>query len=239
MLKKASLSRSDSPDFERLLRTVPFFSGLSDSEFKDLRHILVEKSFPKNRVILVEEDTQNYMYIILSGKVKVVHLGSDGKEHILAIHRGGDFFGEMSLLDGKTAPATVVAMEDTSVVIISRKDFEEYFLRNEKVLRQIIFILCSRLRESWLMLRVLNLPNAEDRVRSVLKLVSMQYGVRDQRGMIITLNITHQGIADYSALSRETVTRVMNRLVKSGEIEILDSRIILLKHAFIEKMQLL
>ncbi len=220
---------------ENLIKSVPFFESLSEKEFFDLRHIFIEKHFAKNKVILLEEDTLNYMYIIISGKVKVVHSGMDGKEHIIAIHNKGDFFGEMALLDGKTSPATVVALEDTLVVLISRRDFENYLLRNEKILRQTIGILCTRLREAWMMIRVLSLPNAEDRVRAVLKIISEYYGFKDARGTVVSSKLTHQNIADYSLVSRETVTRLLNRLEKSGEIEILENRDIILKPAFVQK----
>ncbi len=218
-----------------LLRRIPFFEGLSEKEFSDLKHIFVEKNYARNKTILLEEDTLNYMYIILSGKVKVVHSGLDGKEHIVAIHKKGDFFGEMALLDGKTSPATVVALEDTSITIISKNDFETYLLRNDKILRQTVTILCTRLRESWMMIKVLSLPNAEDRVRAVLNILSNYYGFKDMRGTVLSSNLTHQNIADYSFVSRETVTRLMNRLAKEGEIEILENRDIVLTPSFTRK----
>jgi CRP/FNR family transcriptional regulator, cyclic AMP receptor protein len=218
-----------------LLKNIPFFQGLSEKEFSELVHIFVEKRFTRNKIILLEEDTLNYMYVLLSGKVKVVHSGMDGKEHIVAIHKKGDFFGEMALLDGKTSPASVIALEDTHIVIISKKDFEEYLLKNDKVARQVILILCSRLRESWMMIKILSLPNAEDRIRAVLKIISGYYGFRDSRGIVISSKFTHQNIADYSLLARETVTRLMNRMIRDGEIEIIENRDIILKPSFMDK----
>ncbi len=101
------------------IRSVPLFSTLSDDEFSQHRHIFVAKAYRKNQVIFLEEETGNYMYLVLTGKVKVAKAGTGGKEIILAIHRAGDFFGEMSLLDGKTAPATVSAMEDSKIISVS------------------------------------------------------------------------------------------------------------------------
>lgn len=218
--------------FDRIIKGIPFFACLSEEEINELRHVLVEKHFSRNRIIFVEDDTQNYMYVILSGKVKVVHLGTDGREHILAVHKTGDFFGEMALLDGKTAPATVIAMEDTDILIISKKDFDEYLLKNNRVLKEIISILCTRLRDAWMMNKVLGLPRAEERVRTLLDLMGVHYGIKDKRGTVITLRLTHQDIADYSSLSRETVTRLLNRLVRDGKIEVLDDKNILLKPSF-------
>ncbi|MCL5062248.1 MAG: Crp/Fnr family transcriptional regulator [Nitrospiraceae bacterium] len=226
------MKKSKSLLFDRIIKGIPFFACLSEEEIKELRHVLVEKHFSRNKIIFLEEDTQNYMYVILSGRVKIVHLGQDGKEHILAVHKTGDFFGEMALLDGKTAPATVIAMEDTNIMIMSKKDFEEYLLKNSRVLKEIISILCARLRDSWMMNKIMSLTSAEDRVRTLLKLMGMHYGMEDKRGTVITLRLTHQDIADYSSLSRETVTRLLNRFIRDGEIEVLDNRNILLKPSF-------
>jgi len=232
---KAAIRKSKKDKTNHLLKSIPFFEGLSDKEFSELSHIFIEKHFSRNKIILLEEDTLNYMYVILSGKVKVVHSGLDGKEHIVAIHKKGDFFGEMALLDGKTSPASVIALEETHIVIISKKDFEDYLLKNEKVAKQAILILCSRLREAWMMIKVLSLPNAESRVRAVLRIISGYYGYKDARGTVISSKFTHQNIADYSHLARETVTRLMNRFIKDGEIEIIENRDIVLKPLFLEK----
>ncbi|MBA4348642.1 MAG: Crp/Fnr family transcriptional regulator [Thermodesulfovibrio sp.] len=218
--------------FDKIIKNIPFFACLSEEEIKELRHVLVEKHFHRNKIIFMEEDTQNYIYIILSGKVKAVHLTPDGREHILAVHKTSDFFGEMALLDGKTSPATVIAMEDTSIAIISKKNFEE-LLKNNNVLKGIISTLCARLREAWMTNKVLSHHRAEDRVRTLLKLLGMYYGMKDRRGTIITLKLTHRDIADYTSLSRETVTRLLNKLIMDGKIEVLDDRNLLLKPSFL------
>ena len=181
----------------------------------------------------MEDDSKNFMYVIYTGKIKVVRTSSEGKEQILVIRKKGDFFGEMTLLDGKTQPASIVAIEDTTVGLISRTDFEWYFMKNENMLKQIISVLCERLRESWMMLRILSLSDAEDRIRAVLAHISLIYGIKDLRGIIIPIKLTHKELADYVSLTRETVSRLLSRLCRSGEIEILDNRNIVLKTAFI------
>jgi CRP/FNR family transcriptional regulator len=214
------------------LQGIPLFSCFSEEDLSNIEQIITEKSVRKNVVILWDEETKNYMYIVFSGKIKVVQTGPEGKEHILVIRKKGDFFGEMALLDGKTQPATVVAMEDATVGLISKNDFETYFLKNDKVLKQIISLLCERLRESWLMLRVLSFDNAEHRVRAVLNNVGALHGVKDMRGTIITLKLTHQEIADYASLARETVSRLLSQFCQAGEIEILENKHIVLKQSF-------
>lgn len=223
----------------RLLRGIPLFSSLDPDIFHEVQRRMVEKKFHKNQVVLMEEDTPNYLYVVYGGKVRVVHLGSDGSERILAVHKRGDVFGEMAMLDAQTAPATVIAMEDADIGLLSKEIFEEFFLKNEQVLLQLVAILCRRLREAQLVLKAIALPDAEQRLRSILNHLSLLHGVRDDRGTVIALRLTHKELAGYTSVSRETVTRLLHRLAEEGDLEMLENRTILLKDTFKEKLQLL
>ena len=225
-------------NFDFIVAKIPFLSCLSDDELADLRRYVIEKQFKKNQVILYEDDTLNYLYFIYSGKVKVIQLSAEGQERIVAIRKRGEFFGEMAILDGMTAPATVVAMEETSVGFISARDFQNHLLQNRKVLMEIISMLCSRLREAWLMLKVLSFAGAEQRIKVVLKNAGDQFGVKDQRGTIINLKLRHKDIAELATTARETVTRSLKRLIEAEEIAILENKHILLKPAFFKKIDL-
>lgn len=220
----------------KVLKRMPFFASLNDDDLYILERIIHEKKFRKNSVILLEEETKDFMYIVFSGKVKVVQASQEGKDQILAIHNRGNSFGEMALLDGKTQPASVIAMEDTTVGLIAKTDFEHYLLNKDSVVRQIISLLCKRLRESWLMLRVIGFADAESRVRAVLTHISSVYGINDLRGTMIPLRLTHKEIAEYAALTRETVSRLLSRLMRSGEIEIMENRNIIIKPNFTKKI---
>jgi CRP/FNR family transcriptional regulator, cyclic AMP receptor protein len=227
------------PGFVKVLRAIPLFASLDQEEFGEVLNRMVNKKFHKNQVVLLEEDTASFIYVVYSGKVRVVNVGSDGSERILAVHKRGDIFGEMAMLDAKTAPATVIAMEDTEIGLLSRQTFQKLFLKNEKVLLQLVAILCKRLREAQLVLKAIALPDAELRLRSILSHLSLLHGVRDDRGVVITLRLTHKELAGYTSVSRETVTRLLHRLSEVGDLEMLENRTILLKHGFLNKQQLL
>jgi CRP/FNR family cyclic AMP-dependent transcriptional regulator len=216
------------------LKGVPFFHDLTSGEIEAFNRMVVKKHYSREEVVLFEEDTAKYMYIILSGKVRVVQIGTEGKERILAIHKRGDYFGELALFDGKTSPATVIAMEESYIGLLSKNDFDGLVFKNDKILLQFIATLCTRLRESWMMLKIMSFANAEERVRLVLKYLIILYGVKEQRGVLIALKLTHKDIANYAAVSRETVTRLLNRFTNEGEIEILDKRYLLIKPAFMK-----
>lgn len=220
---------------DNIIKNVPLFSELSDEETDQIERIIIKKKFARDQIVLLEEDTANYMYIVYAGKVRVVKQSMEGREQILTIHKKNDFFGEMSLLDGKTAPATVIAHEDAVIGFLSKNDFEQHLLSHDKIRSKIIDLLCANLRDSWAMIKILSFDNAEQRIMAVLDRTHELYGVRDDRGGIINVKLTHQQIANYASVTRETVTRVLNRLEKEAVIQILDGKNILLTKMFYER----
>jgi len=85
------------------------------------------------------------------------------------------------------------------------------------------------------MIKILSFNNAEQRIMAVLDLMHELYGVVDDRGGIINVKLTHQQIANYASVTRETVTRVLNRLEKEAVVHILDGKNILLTRTFFDR----
>lgn len=222
-----------------IIRSIPFFADLAEQDISELEKVMIRKRISRNQIVLFEEDTGNYMYIVFSGRVRAVHLSDEGKEQILAIHKKGDYFGEMSLFDGKTSPATIISMEETEVGLLGKEDFERIVYRNENALHQFIAMLCLRLRESWLMLKIMSFADAEHRVRAVLKNMGTLYGTKEHQGILLALKLTHRDIANYASVSRETASRLLSKFAKAGEIEILRNKYILLKRNFLDNLHAL
>jgi len=223
--------------FDNIIKNIPLFAELSDEEIERIERIVTKKNFARDQIVLFEEDTSSYMYIVYAGKVRVVKQSKEGREQIITIHKKSDFFGEMALLDGRTAPATVIAHEDAVIGLISRGDFEQHLLSHEKIRSKFIDLLCAQLRDSWAMIKILSFDNAEQRIMGVLERMHELYGVVDDRGGIINVKLTHQQIANYASVTRETVTRVLNRLEKDAVIEILDGKTVLLSKLFFTKIK--
>lgn len=217
------------------LESIQLFSTLSSEELEQVGKRVVKKRFKKNEVILYEEDTNEFIYMILEGGVKVVQTSEDGKETILAMHQPRDFFGEMTLIDGKTVPATVVATEDSHVAIISRKDFRSMLYGQNKVLERLLEILCGRLRESWDKIKILTYKDASLRIKMLFVMLSGEYGEKAPEGVTLKVKLTHQSVADMTGLARETVTRVLDRWQRDGEIAVLKNKYILLGPDFMRK----
>ncbi len=222
----------------QFLKKTQLFSSLTEEELHRISRIMVVKRFKKNEIILCEDDTNKFMYIILDGRVKVIQTTEDGKETILAMHRSGDFFGEMSLIDGKTTPAMVMATEDSITAIISKNDFYSLiFGQNQnKVLEKLLQILCFRLRESWEKIQLLNFNNASQRMKMLFLRLSDEYGSKTTEGLTLNIRLTHQDMADMTGMARETVTRVIDKWQKNGEINVLKNKFIHLRTKFLQKL---
>ena len=217
------------------LRNIKLFSSLSDDELSHISSKVSIEEFKRNEVILQEEDTNEFMYIIIFGTAKVTQTTKDGKEIILSIHKSEDFFGEISLIDGKTSPATVTATDNSLIAIVSKKDFYSLIFTQSKVLENLLKILCSRLRDSWKRIELLNFKNASDRIKMIFLILSYDNGKKTDEGIVLNIKLTHQNIADMTGLTRETVTRILDKWQSSGEIAIMKNRMIRLNHTFLKE----
>jgi CRP/FNR family cyclic AMP-dependent transcriptional regulator len=214
------------------LQQTPLFYSLTSEELHRIRKNVVIRSFSKNEVILHEENSNDFMYIILDGEAKVVQTTEAGKEIIITVHQSGDFFGELSLIDGKTAPAAVLATKNSVTAIISKKDFYALLFSQDKILKNLLQILCSRLRESMKKIQLLNFSNAAQRVKMLFLLLAESFGKRTAAGTVLTIRLIHQNIADMTGLTRETVTRILDRWQKERRIKVMADRNILLLPEF-------
>ena len=172
------------------------------------------------------------MYIIIHGKVKISRVGRDGKEAILSLHGSGEFFGELSLIDGRTSPAAVLAVENSNVAIISKDHFYDLLYTQRRVMENLLKILCSRLRDAWQKIEMLTFNDASQRLKMLLNMLSETYGEKTPEGTVLRVRLMHQDLADMAGLTRETVTRVLDKWKKSGEIEVLRSKYIRLNDEF-------
>jgi CRP/FNR family transcriptional regulator len=215
-----------------ILKDIELFSSLADKELHQIMEHVILREFKKNQTILHEEETSEFMYIIINGKVKVTRVGKDGKEAILSMHGAGEFFGEVALIDGRTAPAAVQAVENSNVATISKDHFYSLLYTQRKVLENLLRILCSRLREAWQKIEMLTFNDAAQRLKMLLTILAETHGEKTAEGTVLHIRLIHQDIADMAGLTRETVTRVLDKWKKNGEIEVLSSKYIRLNDEF-------
>ena len=194
------------------LRNVPIFTALSDSDLNRIASKMVSRDYEKGQMILLEESTGETFFIITSGTVKVTRLSDDGREVILALLGGSDFFGEMSLLDGEGRSANIVANEDAEVMTLSRRDFLECLETYPKIAIALLEELAVRIRKSDQQIESLSLSDSEQRIGITLIRLAEERGTI-KRGDVTVQNLPYQqDIANMAGTSRETVSRTLKLL---------------------------
>ena len=201
------------------LRSVSIFSDLSDVELASISKKMTPYSYSKGEFIVMEEMEGQQCYFITHGSVKITRSSKEGREVILAILTAGEFFGEMSLLDGETRSANVLTLEETKVLALNRNDFmatlEEYPRISIKLLKE----LTIRLRKSDLQIASLTLSDAEKRIGlCILRLAGEQGTIRQGHVKIKKFPFQHD-IANMAGTSRETVSRTLVLFEQNGLIQ--------------------
>src|SRR5687768_2972695 len=152
------------------LRSVPLFASLDDDAARDLRDLLSEKTVPQNTRLFRQGDNGDAMYLIESGRVRISIRADDKQEVILAELAQGDFFGEMSIIDGRQRSADAQVIEDARLAILSRDAFLSFVRTNPDVALEMLSALTDRLRrtDDLLRSRVSRNANEEEKARLTL-----------------------------------------------------------------------
>ena len=217
------------------LRKTILFSDLPPQELERVAFLMQERKYSKNQIVFLEEEAGQYMYVVKRGQVKVTKMAANGKERILTIHKEGDSFGELSLLDNRVVPATVTAMTPALVWFMNKADFLSVVLKNQKVLLNVVQVLSSELRMAWSQIQSLTILDAEDRIRTTLMKLSQEGGFRTTTGVQLSYRLTHQEIGDMAATSRETVTRFIAVYQKKNLISFAETNSMVLHPTFFNK----
>jgi CRP-like cAMP-binding protein len=176
-----------------------------------LGRIMREQNFPKKRVILFAHEPCDAFYVLLSGQVKVILVAEDGREVVLSLIHTGDFFGERTLLDQEPHAASVIATEDSRLLILHRDEFRRCIMEMPGVAFGLLRALLGRLRAADHRIGGLILLDVTGRVCHLLLQLADWSG-----GDEIPKPPTHQVIAQMIGSSRETVSRTIKTMVDQG-----------------------
>ena len=202
-----------------LLKTVSLFWDLDKTELGYISEKMVSKKFENGNLIFLEESEGKNLFFVVEGSVKVTRLSKDGREVILAMLNAGDFFGEMSLLDGEARSANVIALEKTEVLSLNREDFLIVLHDYPKIAIQLLKEMTSRLRKSDRQIVSLSLSDAEKRIALCIVRFADEQGVIKNGQVTIPKIPIQQDIANMAGTSRETVSRAMSLLTEEKYIE--------------------
>ncbi len=209
-----------------LLRRVPLFAMLTAAQAEAVADAIVKRRFKRGEKIVEQGKKSNALFIVLTGRARVLTADARGREVILATLQPGDYIGEMSLIDNEPHSATVRAEVQTDVLMLGRVEFARCLPENTSMAYAIMKGLVQRLRHADSKIESLALMDVYGRVaRALLEFAQPQ----TDGTMLIKDKISRQDIAKMVGASREMVSRVMKDLEERGFIDTQDNGSMIVK----------
>jgi CRP/FNR family transcriptional regulator, cyclic AMP receptor protein len=209
-----------------LLRRVPLFSLLTVAQAEVISGAVIKRRFKRGEALVEQGQKSDALFILLTGRARVMTSDSRGREVILATLGQGDYLGEMSIIDNEPHSATVRAEVQTDVLMLGRAEFARCLTENASMALVVMRGLVKRLRHADRKIESLALLDVYGRVAHAL----LEFAVPDAQGQrLIKEKISRQDLAKMVGASREMVSRVMKDLEERGFIEVLPTGATLLK----------
>ena len=238
-LSIASQSRAVPPldEATRIRTTIaraPLFAALPPAAVEDLATRVTVRRTSAGGTVVSQDEPGDSMFLIMSGRVKVVIFGENGREVTLSILRPGEAFGEMSLFDGKARSANCIAMEPTQLLVLSREDLLRHIGAHPRTALNLLGEMADRLRRADESIAQLALCDVNERL--VFRLISLarEEGTESPEGLMVRRRPTQQELANMIGSCRETISRAFNQLARDGMI-IPRGRSLVVTRALIER----
>ena len=197
------------------LRCFPMFSGVGAENLEPIAKVAMLRKVPRHATVVMAGERTDYVYLVLSGGLKVLRSDEEGREVILSMLGPGEIFGEMGVLDENPRSATVVAVQPSELIMISKSDFKRVLQENFDVALYIMKNLVQRLRMADRKIESLALMDVYGRVARLLLEMAENVGGE----LVVKKRISKQDIAKMIGASREMVSRVMKDLQVQGLVE--------------------
>ncbi|NJN17506.1 MAG: Crp/Fnr family transcriptional regulator [Oscillochloris sp.] len=203
-----------------ILRNVPLFTQLDDSQLQRLDSALGVRRFKRGETIFHQGSDGDELYLIVDGQVRIYTISQLGQEISVKIFRDGDFFGELSLLDGLPRSAGAEAMSRTTTLTLKRATFLRIIRDDPEIAVRVLSQLSARLRSSNIYIEYLASHSAPQRVVRSLLDMAEQHSTECSDHDRIDLLLTQDDLASLAGTTRETVNRVLSSLRERGLISV-------------------
>ncbi|MDE1942806.1 MAG: Crp/Fnr family transcriptional regulator [Betaproteobacteria bacterium] len=209
------------------LRQQQLLQGLDAALLKQLEGLVRFQYFPQRQVVLQQGSPGDALLLVVSGKLQVISFSEDGREVGIHFIEPGDFWGEVAVIDGQPRTSTLVSLGDTVIGFLPRATATELMTRHPLVAERVMKRLCHTIREASRLRAVLSAARAHARIFSVLH--NTVTPLPGGQGAVIENLPTQQALATMANVSRESVSRALQILIKQGIVEKDHRRLIVLQ----------
>jgi CRP/FNR family transcriptional regulator len=201
------------------LAKVPIFSGLTESELGFLAQRTVPRHYSAGAIVFGEGEPCSGLYMVESGNVRIFKSSPNGREHVLSIDGPGSSIAELPLFDGEAYPASAAAVDDVTLLFVSKQDFQALCLAHPEVPLKVLRVVGARLRRLVGIIEELSFTTVRHRLASYLLRLAQKSGKRTPDGVEVTLPLTNQELAAQIGTVRELVSRNLSRLQAEGMLK--------------------
>jgi len=184
-----------SQNAETVLRKTPLFASLTETEIAALASRVTKRQFHRGELLFGEGDPCIGLFLVASGKIRIFKLSAGGREQVLAVEGPGSSFAQVPVFDGGNYPAAASALEDTDVLFISRKDFQNFCREHPDVALKVIAVVGSRLRRLVGIIEELSFTTVRQRLIALLLRLAEKGGTPSKEGVRFELAVSHQDLA--------------------------------------------
>jgi CRP/FNR family transcriptional regulator len=211
------------------LSRVPIFSGLSDNELTFLSQRAVLRGFQSGEIVFNEGQPCIGLYVVQSGHVRIFKTSVNGREQVLNIDGPGSSVAELPVFDGGNYPASVAAVDEATLLFVSKQDFQSLCLTHPEVALKVLRVVGARLRRLVGIIEELSFTTVRHRLAAFLLRSAQREGRQTPAGTEILLPANNQELASQIGTVRELVSRNLSRLQAAGLIQI-DGRTVLISN---------
>lgn len=217
---------------------VSLFENLTEPQLRQVIALITRRVIKKGDYVFRESDLLDNLFIINSGSLKISSINSEGKEQMLYYLTEGEFIGDLALLKSTPASFSAQAITDTHLCCIHNNDFQALMLSHQDILRQTLAYAHDRIASLEKLVQTVSTNEADTRLTYLMKQLAEKHGVITKEGLVITLELTREEMANFMGVSRETVSRKLNHLIKSGLITRIDNKHLLLSQDYTDYLDL-
>jgi CRP/FNR family transcriptional regulator, nitrogen oxide reductase regulator len=202
----------------KLIGRLPFFRHLPSEAIVEINRLFEDREVAAGQAIYYEGDPAAYLYLVTTGKVKLLRHTSLGREVLLDILQSGEYFGNFAHLNQKGYAETAIAQTGGCILQISARNFETILDRHAGVTLKVLDAVRKRLEESQEIIKQLSGSSIEQRIAATLMRLAGKLGEQKPKGVLLQLPFSRQDLAAMTGTTVETVSRVMSRLSAAGLI---------------------
>lgn len=199
-----------------ILSDIPSFGGLSEGQLEEIKKIVVDRRFNKDKLIFSEGDHGSGFYVVVSGMVKIFKASPKGKEHIMRIVGPGESFGQVAVYAGRAFPASAQTIAKSHLLFLPRTEFLQLITKNPSLALNMLSELSMRLRELTVHVENLALKEVPGRLAAYL----IHLADKQKRKGSVTLSISKEQLARLLGTTPETLSRILKQTADKGLIEI-------------------